>query len=191
MKSKGNDDKESHVMSLRMDYEMYEELIELSEKYQINKSQLLKKAFKEWDTIKKHALEENLIIVGKPFLGSLLDFINSDQIKKLGRFTARNLVTKIRFQLMEKNTEISIEKFLDFFIEGVGKKSFAWFNRINYKFTEGNDLILFGNHSLNKKFSIYVMELLKYLIKDFYDFELNEKACRISPNTIHLIFNRI
>lgn len=188
MKSKANDDKESHVMSLRMNHEMYEELIDLSEKYQINKSKLLKKAFKEWDLIKKHALEENLIIIGKPFFERLLNFINSDQIKELGKYTADNLGNQIKFQLIGKNREISIEKFLDFFIEGVGKKSFAWFNQIKYKFTDGKDFILFGNHSLNQKFSLYVKTLLKYLIKDFFNYKLDEDACKVSTNTIHLSF---
>ncbi|TXT64204.1 MAG: hypothetical protein BAJALOKI3v1_240018 [Promethearchaeota archaeon] len=190
MTSKVNKAKESHVMSLRMDHEMYEELIELSEKYKVNKSQLLKRAFREWDSIKRHALEENLIIVGKPFFAKLLSLVDSERVKKLGRLTARNLGTKIRFQLAENNTDITIEKFLDFFIEGVGKKSFAWFNRINYKFTEEKNFIIFGNHSLNQNFSLYVMEILQYLIKDFYMYNIDNEESRLSSNSIHLRFKK-
>ncbi|MBD3214083.1 MAG: hypothetical protein GF311_15850 [Candidatus Lokiarchaeota archaeon] len=128
MKNQKSSKSESHVMSVRMDKGIYKELGELSKKYELNKSQILKQALEEWDSIKKHALEKNLIIVGKPFLGKLLTQIDPEQIEELSKFTAKNLGAKIRFQLMDKDVNIEITRFLDFFIEGIGKKSFAWFN---------------------------------------------------------------
>ncbi|MBD3197028.1 MAG: ribbon-helix-helix protein, CopG family [Candidatus Lokiarchaeota archaeon] len=191
MKNQKSSKSESHVMSLRMDNEMYKELDELSKKYEVNKSQILKQAFEEWDSIKKHALEENLIIVGRPFLGKLLTHIEPQQIEELSKFTAKNLGAKIRFQLIDKDVNIEITRFLDFFIEGSGKKSFAWFNNISYKFTEDEDVILFGNHSVNHNFSLYVKGLLKHLILDLFDYQLREEDCRISTNTIHLFFEKL
>ena len=187
--SLSSDESKSHTMGLRLDDDMYQQLIEFAHDLNLKKSQVIKKALHDWILYKMDVIEENLILVGKPFLAKVFDLISVKDIEELAEFSARNIGNNLRFRLMEHGKSISIEDFLNVFQETVGSPGFSWFTKIHYKILDDRTILVGGKHSLNERFSLYCKLFLKSLMKmEEFNYSLIEEQVRISENTIHLAF---
>ena len=186
--SNSKDDSKSHTMGLRLDDEMYHQIIEFAHHLNLKKSQVIKQALHDWILFKMEVKEENLILVGKPFLRKLLEHIEEEDIKEIAEFSANNIGNQIKFKLMEHEKSICLEHFLEIFINTIGSPGFSWFNKISFKLSEDKMVLVFGNHSLNEKFSLYFKTLLESIMSEEFNYSIIKSKVRISENTVHLVF---
>lgn len=186
-----SEESKSHTMGLRLDDEMYQQLIESAHNLNLKKSQVIKQAIHDWIMFRMDVIEENLILIEKSFLRKLLDSVDVDKIDELAEFSARNIGNKMRFKLMEHDKSISLLHFLNIFQQTVESPGFSWFNKLQYKILDDETVLLFGNHSLNERFSLYVKLLLKSIMIEEFKYSLIEQKVRISENTVHLAFKPV
>jgi hypothetical protein len=179
----------SHTMGLRIDDLMYQKLEELSQEMNMKKSQLLKHAFMRFVNQYDSSQRENMITVEKTTFGMLLNEISSEKIIEIGNIAGEKMAGMIQMRLLQVKEELSIDKFMkrnDEFFAG----AFGWFHSIKSNIPDTNSLQIYGNHSFNRNFSIFVKELLKSLIKELFGYELDSEKSEIRINLINLFFKR-
>ncbi|MHA1329121.1 MAG: hypothetical protein ACTSRH_17670 [Promethearchaeota archaeon] len=171
-----------------MDKQSYEQLIELAREQELKKSQLIKRAIHEWMVFKREVLEENLIVIGKPLFRKLLDSINDEIISKLANFSAKNLELLLKFKIIEHDEKINLERFLESLMKAFGPSGYSWFTKIDYQVIDNNKIIIYGSHSINERFSLYIKILLKNIMKNLFKYEIDEENSSFSHNNIDFLF---
>ena len=180
--------KESYVMSIRLDKETYQRLNQISNETNIKKSKLLKSSFNEWINLKKIFLKSNSVIVGKNLLKSLFEFATLDNLKELSQTIAENWLNKINIRLIDMRIKRDLDSMLSTFSEGIGPNEANWFDEINYQTLDNGNVLIYGIHSLNKNFSIFFKFFLEYLMKKQFNQITVEDSSNISDTTVELEF---
>jgi len=161
----------SHTMGLRLDQETYTELEQLSQEMQIAKSTLLKKALNGWATIRLSTNFENMIVIGKPMLKYLMGILTEDQAIELTKVVSSNIYSVIANRILERQKELSVDSFLNFFASGMGMNGKGWFDKIQVQKIANHTYRLFGTHRFGKNFSSFVFHLITNIIEDIHDYE--------------------
>ena len=180
--------KNSYMMSFRMDKDTYHKLNMISKANNINKSELLRNSFNEWITLKKVLITSDTMIVGKNVLNSLFNFADEKEIIDLGKKIAEIWVNEFNIHLIDMQAKEDLDSMLTTFTEGIGPDEANWFDKINYQRKDNGMILIYGIHSLNKKFSLFFKSFLEHLMAEEFKFILIHNTSNISDTTIRLEF---
>jgi hypothetical protein len=180
--------KQSHIMSLRMDKETYKKLSQLSQEENVKKSELLRNSFNEWINIKRVLMKSDSMIIGKIFLKDLLDFAADKEITNLGKKIAETWINEFNIHLIDMQVKKDLNSMLTIFTEWIGPNEANWFDKINYQKRDKDNILIYGIHNLNRKFSLFFQSFLEHLMAIQFDFVLNKNESNISDTTIRLEF---
>jgi hypothetical protein len=182
------ENKKSHALGVRLDNKQYEHLLDLAQEFHLKKSQVLKKAFDEWIMLKENVLDENIILISRTLFREILAIISDDELTRIGQIIAKNFINKLHFKFLNKEGDIEPNAFLERALISLGPVGHSWFDDISYKILDNRELVVFGSHSINEKFSKYVKAVLRSLMKEIFDYEMVEQETHVSNNTIELKF---
>lgn len=180
--------KQSYIMSLRLDKETYQKLIQISQENNIKKSELLRNSFNEWINIKKILIKSDSMIIGKNFLKELLNFVDEKNIIDLGKNIAEIWINEFNIHLIDMKAKEDLNSMLTIFTEGIGPNEAKWFEKINHQKMDNGKILIYGIHTLNKKFSLFFRSFLEYLMAIQFGFILIQKSSNISDTTIRFEF---
>lgn len=180
--------KHSYIMSLRMDQDTYRKLNLISKENNIKKSELLRNSFNEWINLKKVLMKSDSMIIGKNFLKGLLNYADEKEIIDLGNNIAEIWINEFNIHLIDMHTKEDLDSMLTTFTDGIGPNEANWFDKINYQKKDNGTILIYGIHSLNKKFSLFFKSFLEHLMAEEFKFILIQKASNISNTTIRFEF---
>jgi hypothetical protein len=176
----------SYALGVRLNSKQYEHLLEFTQEFHLKKSQVLKKAFDEWIAIKKSFLNENIILISKTLFREILTIISEKEVMRIGQIMAKNFISRLHFKFLNNEGGIKMLDFLERVLVNLGPEGHAWFDDISFKFLDNRELVIFGSHSINENFSIYIKAVLHPIMNKLFMYELIES--RVSNNTIELKF---
>jgi hypothetical protein len=171
-----------------MDDEVYQKLEKLSHEMDVKKSHLLKHAFMHWAHQRDSTQGDNMMVIGKPVFKLMLDEVKPEKIREFGRVAGENMAGRIHMWLLQKNETVSLEKFIEMNNRVFVKGAMGWFDTISNKIFDDKTFQIYGMHSLNKKFSIFIAEMLNAVILDLFNLHLDGDRSEIRSNMINLIF---
>ena len=180
--------KHSYIMSLRLDKETFQKLNQISQENNVKKSELLRNSFNEWINIKKVLIKSDSMIIGKNLLKKLLDYVDDKHIIDLGKKIAEIWINEFNIHLIDIEAKEDLSTMLTIFTDGIGPNEANWFEKINYQKMDNGKILIYGIHTLNKKFSLYFKSFLEYLMATQFDFSLIQKSSTISDTTIRFEF---
>ncbi len=180
--------KHSYIMSLRMDQDTYQKLNRISKENNIKKSELLRNSFNEWINLKKVLMKSDSMIIGKNFLKGLLNYADENELIDLGNNIAEIWINEFNIHLIDMHTKEDLDSMLTTFTDGIGPNEANWFDKINYQKKDNGTILIYGIHSLNKKFSLFFKSFLEHLMAEEFKFILIQKASNISNTTIRFEF---
>ncbi|TFG15642.1 MAG: hypothetical protein EU535_01580 [Promethearchaeota archaeon] len=180
--------KNSYMMSFRMDKDTYHKLNLISKENNIKKSELLRNSFNEWINLKKVLMISDTMIIGKNILKGLFNFADEKEIIDLGKNIAEIWLNEFNIHLIDMQAKKDIDSMLTTFTDGIGPNEANWFDKINYQRMDNGIILIYGIHSLNKKFSLFFKAFLEHLMAEEFKFILIHKASNISNTTIRFEF---
>ena len=180
--------KQSNVMSIRLDKETYDKLKRIALETGIKKSKILKTSFNKWTNLKESPMFLNSMNVGIYFMKNLFDLISENELQDLGNSLGEHWINIIKIRLIDEHLKKDMNSLLLIFTEGIGPNQASWFDKISYRILDNENVIIYGIHSLNKNFSVFFKILLEYLMKKQFNFILIEESSNISDKTVELEF---
>ncbi|MBD3253545.1 MAG: hypothetical protein GF383_00550 [Candidatus Lokiarchaeota archaeon] len=180
--------KQSYIMSLRLDEDTYQKIDAISKEKNINKSELLRNSFNEWVNLKEVLIKSDTMLIGKNLLKGLLNFANEHEIRNLAKDIAKVWLNEFNIHIIDKKAKKDLDSMLLTFKDGIGPSEANWFEKVNYVRTDKNSILIYGIHSLNYNFSLFVKSFLEYLMKKQFKFVLNQESSNISDTTIRIDF---
>ena len=181
--------KNSYMMSFRMDKDTYHKLNLISKENNIKKSELLRNSFNEWINLKKVLMISDTMIIGKNILKGLFNFADEKEIIDLGKNIAEIWLNEFNIHLIDIQAKKDLNSMLTVFTEGIGPNEANWFDKINFRKFDDDKILIYGIHSLNKKFSLFFKSFLERLLSIQIGYALIQKSSNISDTTIRLEFN--
>lgn len=187
-----NKDDGNYLLSIRIDTQMNDLIEEKTKELNINKSKLIKQAFKEWIITKSIIRDRNMLMIAKPFFEILLDEIPEEKLIEIARKNGEHFLNGFKIKTIKEDTPFDINTLLMDISDIFGGTLNNWFDIFDYKINESNtEIHIYGLHALNIKFSLYVKEMLSYVItKSFNQYKLIPTDDTVMVNAIHLIFRR-
>ncbi len=180
--------KQSSVMSIRLDNETYEKLKRIALETGIKKSKILKTSFNKWTNLNESPMFLNSMNVGSYFMRNLFGLISENELKDLGNLLGEHWINIIKIRLIDEQLKKDMNSLLLIFTEGIGPNQANWFDKISYRILDSENVIIYGIHSLNKNFSVFFKTLLEYLMKKQFNYILIEQSSNISDKTVELEF---
>jgi len=174
----------SKTIGLRVDEETEEMLDSLSETMNLKKSQLLKRAFHEWVTIKQSIQRENMILCERLLLASLFKALPDDELQRIADTMSEHIISLIRIKQIENNIDETLEQFLTNFTSFNSTQHSGWFQKIDYTLDQDGKICIYGFHSLNKQFSNYVAELFTMILSKKFGYLPIGESSRVTENSI-------
>ena len=181
--------KQSRIISLRLDEKTYQKLNQISQENNIKKSELLRNSFNEWINLKKALMKSDTMIIGKNILNDLFNFADENEIIDLGKNIAEIWLNEFNIHLIDIQAKKDLNSMLTVFTEGIGPNEANWFDKINFRKFDDDKILIYGIHSLNKKFSLFFKSFLERLLSIQIGYALIQKSSNISDTTIRLEFN--
>lgn len=181
--------KQSRIISLRLDEKTYQKLNQISQENNIKKSELLRNSFNEWINLKKVLMKSDTMIIGKNILNGLFNFADENEIIDLGKNIAEIWLNEFNIHLIDIQAKKDLNSMLTVFTEGIGPNEANWFDKINFRKFDDDKILIYGIHSLNKKFSLFFKSFLERLLSIQIGYALIQKSSNISDTTIRLEFN--
>jgi len=180
----------SNTIAIRIDEEIRELIETLSVSMNLNQSQLLRKAFKQWARTRKGVIGQDIMICDRLLVSCLFEKLDDEEITEIAEETSEQIVSKIRIKRIEENiVNESIKDFLKNFTNLVGPKNLGWFSKINYDIEEDKKIVIYALHSANENYSKYSVELISNILSELYDFQINNDTKRVTDNSIIIEFN--
>lgn len=174
----------SKTIGLRVDEETEEMLDSLSETMDLKKSQLLKRAFREWVSIKQSIQRENMILCHRLLLVSLFKALPDDELQRIAETLSEHIISLIRIKQIENNIDETLEQFLTKFTSFNSTQHSGWFQKIDYTLDQDGKIRIYGFHSLNKKFSNYAAELFTMILSKKFGYLPIGESSRVTENSI-------
>ncbi|MFX1366703.1 MAG: hypothetical protein ACFFCE_06250 [Promethearchaeota archaeon] len=185
---KKSEKKRSHTMGLRMDDDTFVLLEKFSQQMDIKKSTLLKLTFKLWTNIRLAIQEQSMILISKTLFIQLINNCPKEILLELAKMDAEKILNRLQLHLIDDGLDFSIENFIDYFTQLFSEKGVGWFNRLQYKIQSENKVIVYGNHTLNHKLSMFFRELMITLLENGFNYRIIKSPNEISDTTISLKF---
>ena len=188
--TKESQNESSHTMGLRLDDPLYQKLEKMSQEMNMKKSHLLKHAFMIWVNQIESVTQSNLMMVGKPTFMMMLDAVSDEKVREIGKSEGEYMVGLIQMRMLQMDEKIHIDKFIERNNRMLAKGSMGWFDTISNKKIDENTIQIYGMHSLNRKFSIFVEELFKILMNTLFKFEFDPENSNMTTNMVNFVFKK-
>jgi hypothetical protein len=176
----------SKTLGIRLNEETEEMLDSLSETMNLKKSQLLKRAFREWVMIKQSIQRENMILCDRLLLAFLFKTLPDDEICQIAETMSEHIISIIRIRQIERGLEETIEEFLQNFTRFNNTQHSGWFQKMDYTLYPDGKISIYGFHSLNQQYSKYASELITRIISKKFGYEPTGESPRVTENSIIL-----
>jgi len=172
------------LIGLRVDEETEEMLDSLSETMDLKKSQLLKRAFREWVTIKQSIQQKNMILCERLLLESLFKAAPEVELQQIAETMSEHIISLIRIKQIESNVDETLEQFLINFTRFNSMQFSGWFQKIDYTLDQDGKIRIYGFHSLNKQFSNYIAKIITIILSKKLGYLPIGESTRITHNSI-------
>jgi len=172
------------LIGLRVDDETVEVLDSLSEAMDLKKSQLLKKAFHEWLTIKQSIQQENMILCERLLLAPIFKIVPDDELQQIAETMSEYIISLITIKQIENKSDNTIEQFLINFTNFNSMDCSGWFQKIDYTLDQDGKVRIYGFHSLNRQFSKYFTNVITIILSKKFGYLLIEESVKITQNSI-------
>ena len=182
--------KKSHVMSIRFDEETYDKLKIFAKERGVKKSRLLKDAFNRLMSLEDKQMILAPFNIGRKFMRAIFTMLTEDNVKDLALKVGERWLEFLKIRIIDNKMDKSINSLLSILKEGVGPSNANWFEKIDFRELDNGNVIVYGIHSLNENFSLFLKFFLFHLMKNQFNYELIEKPDNISRRTIELEFSQ-
>ena len=172
----------SKTIGIRVDEELEKEIDSLSETLRINKSQLIKKAFREWHRTRQGIQGQNMMLVDRVLIAELFNKLSKEEITDIANTFSNHVLSLIRMRQIENNIRETIEQFLETFLTLIGNQHFGWFSNINYTLDQFM-ISIYGFHTLNQNYSKYAVNLLSNVLYQEYNYKLIKEKVTLTDNS--------
>ncbi|MFP3950749.1 MAG: hypothetical protein ACLFVP_01175 [Candidatus Bathyarchaeia archaeon] len=180
----------SNTIAIRIDEEIRELIESLSVSMNLNQSQLLRKAFKQWARTRKGVMGQDIMICDRILVSSIFEKLDDKEILEIAETTSDKIISKIRIKRIEdSNVNEKITDFLEHFTALVGPRNLGWFSQIDFKINGEKNIVIYALHSANLQYSKYSFELISNIVSKLYDYEMNKDKKQITDNSLIIAFN--
>ena len=171
-------------MGIRLDKETEEQIETISASLNLKKSQLLRRAFREWAKTRDKIVEQNMMLCENLLIASLFERLKEEEITRVASVMADLVVSKIRIGQIKRNAvNESILEFLKVWTTLLSPERFGWFDDINFSHDPDNHITIYGFHSLNLQYSRYAVQLISLILSKMYDYQSDGTTLNVTENT--------
>ena len=174
------------TIGIRLDEETEALVDSLSDSMNLNKSQLLRKAFQEWATIRQSIQQENMILSDRLLLNHLFQTLTDEEASQVAETMSEHIISIIKVKQIEKGDEETLSIFLENFTRFNSTENTGWFQKINYTLDQDGHVNIYGFHSLNQQYSRYAAELFTRILSKKFGYRLGPSCPRITDNSVIL-----
>ena len=173
------------LIGLRLSDDIIQKLETIAHNNNQSVNNVMKNAIIEWLEIFFRVRKQGMIILGKPFITSLLEFTDSEKIKTLAEKTAKRKADFYLFFLGRHLNEESLEDFIKYTPKILGNKGLMWFDH-NEITKENSSILIKGIHSLGETWSKFLMFFFNFLMEKNFSLTLNEENFKTTANSLFL-----
>ena len=178
----------SRTIGIRLDTETKELLETLSASLKIKKSQLLRRAFREWSKTREKISEQNMMLCETLLLASLFENLEDNEINYIASLMADLIISKIRIaQIRRTAFNESITDFLEGWTTLLSPERFGWFDDINFRYDPHSHITIYGFHSLNLPYSKYAVKLISLILSKMYDYTSEATTLTVTENSFIVV----
>jgi hypothetical protein len=178
----------SRTIGIRLDNETGELLETLSASLRLKKSQLLRRAFKEWAKTREKISEQNMMLCESLLIASLFERLEDDEIHHVASLMADLIISKIRIGQIRRNAvNESITDFLEDFTTFISPERFGWFDDISFRYDPDHHLTIYGVHSLNLQYSRYAVTLLSLILAKMHGYQRDATTTNVTENSFIVV----
>ena len=171
-------------MGIRLDKETEEQIETISASLNLKKSQLLRRAFKEWVKTREKISEQNMMLCENLLVASLFEHLEDDKINPVANLMADLIISKIRIgQIKRKAVNEAIPEFLKDWTTLLSPERFGWFDDINFSYDSDNKITVYGLHSLNLQYSKYAVKLISLILSKMYGYQSDATTLNVTENS--------
>jgi hypothetical protein len=178
----------SNTIGIRLDANTGELLEALSASLNLKKSQLLRRAFKEWAKTRERISEQNMMLCENLLIASLFERLEDDESNHVASLMADLVISKIRIAQIRRNAvDESITEFLERWTRVLSPERFGWFDDINFRLNPNNHISIYGFHSLNLQYSKYAVKLLTFILSKMYGYQSDTTSTNVTENSFIVV----
>ena len=180
---------ESHTMGIRLDTAENFLLEKYSSLLNKKKSQILKEAFRYWVMTQKNIENREFLLFPKPVIISFFRDTDQKIIRGYAKEQSEKFLGEFKIMMLEKGRNETIDNLILNLNEVFSIGLLKWFSTFEAKFDKNSKHIqIYGLHSMNKNFSLFLIEFLSGVLSKGFNFELMSTDDTINDNAIHLNF---
>ena len=173
------------LIGLRLSDDIIQKLETIAQNNNQSVNNVMKNAIIEWLEIFFRVRKQGMIILGKSFISSLLEFTDDEKIKSIAEMTAKRKSDFFRFFLGKQLNKETLDDFIIFTPKILGSKGLMWFNHLEIA-KEDSSVYIRGIHNLGETWSKFMMLFFNFLIEKNFSLILNEENSKISANSLFL-----
>lgn len=174
----------SKTIGIRLDEKIDEQIDEMAKSMNINKSQLMRRAFTEWARMREGVAKDQMMINDIILISSLFEFVKDDNITEIAERIANHTVSKIKVMRLERGfTDESVDSFLVNFTRMVGPDHFGWYTKFDYSVSDDEKITIYGFHSINHLYSRYSVEFVSNVINKLGGYHIIEDSISLTENS--------
>ena len=183
-------EKDSHLLSIRINSHLNKEIEDIAKELKINKSTLIKQAFNEWSITRNTHRDRHMILISRPFFSFILSEVKDEKIVEFAHRNGERFVNLFKIRAIKEDIVFDIEFLLEELRGMLCLSMFNWFDIFDFKMENKKSKIqIYGLHNMERKFSLYNKELIEFIVtKSFPKFELKPTSDTVMENGVYLIF---
>ncbi|MFX0072303.1 MAG: hypothetical protein ACFFAO_14550 [Candidatus Hermodarchaeota archaeon] len=171
------------LYGLRLSDENIKKLEIIAQNNNQSVNSVMKNAILEWLEIFFRVRKQGMIILGKSFLSSLLEFTDDEKIKPIAEMTAKRKTDFFLFILGKQLNKETLEDFIKFTPKILGSKGLMWFDHLEIT-KEESSVYIRGIHNLGETWSKFMLLFFKFLIEKNFTLIFNEENFKTTANSI-------
>ena len=173
------------LIGIRLSDDIIQKLEIIAQNNNQSVNNVIKNAIIEWLEIFFRIRKQGMIILGKPFIASLLEFIDNEKIKILAEVTAKRKADLYLFFLGKHLNKDTLEDFIKYTPKILGNKGLMWFDHLEIN-KENSSILIKGIHNLGETWSKFLVFFFNFLIEKNFSLALIEDTVKTKANSIFL-----
>ncbi len=174
-------------VGIRLPLPVVHKLEKIAEQYNLTPNKMAKNAIIDWVEIFFSARNLNMITMPNELFVDYLGKMSDEEMKKHAKNIAEKTLGFHEFLSETSETRDSLERAFPIIVRFLGPKGLMWFEHLEYEI-EKKPFYLKGIHNFGMRWSEFFMEISKSLTKAHFPYQINEKKCRLTSHSAHIVF---
>ncbi|MFX0101080.1 MAG: hypothetical protein ACFFCS_16010, partial [Candidatus Hodarchaeota archaeon] len=161
-------------VGLRLDEDMYNTLEELAEELNLNKTQVLLRAFNHFLMHNNTNLMSNSMVVSKKLFSEMITKLADETVKELAIDAGVSLANRFKLDMHKTSNGDSKEEMIKELLDYFETQGFNWFTETGSFLLENGRYKLQILHEFNEKMSLFFMVLFSEVMKEAFNLIFKE-----------------